>query len=296
MTFSEKLTELRKHAGETQEVLGEFLGVSGKTISKWESGATEPDLTALLAIADHYQVTADVLLGRESPSDVKALIHKEMQAQNSTAACFHRAFEYSHHIIASMFDAHDNPDTEPLQDAVPSYRIQPISYRTNVELSMGALITYVTEDVRLGIQVYRNPAEFRWLYEDREKLASLFALLGDPDALAALYTMERADFSMEFTAVYLAEKAGIPPEKAEAILETLLTFKGLTDTGHLSRSTIETLAGNRTFYRFDGSGAVMGLVSLAKILTDGWEGNNCMSWNGLCRMIGEKEGNNNEAR
>ena len=33
MTFSEKLTELRKNAGETQDALGEVLGVSGKTIT-----------------------------------------------------------------------------------------------------------------------------------------------------------------------------------------------------------------------------------------------------------------------
>ncbi|MBR5444676.1 MAG: helix-turn-helix domain-containing protein [Clostridia bacterium] len=40
MTFSEKLTELRKNAGETQDTLGELLGVSGKTVSKWEGGAS----------------------------------------------------------------------------------------------------------------------------------------------------------------------------------------------------------------------------------------------------------------
>ena len=53
MTFSEKLIELRKNAGETQDALGEALGMSGKTISKWESAATEPDLSMLTALADH---------------------------------------------------------------------------------------------------------------------------------------------------------------------------------------------------------------------------------------------------
>ena len=48
--FARKLAELRKAAGETQEQLGEVLGVSGKTVSKWESDAAEPDLGMLLKI------------------------------------------------------------------------------------------------------------------------------------------------------------------------------------------------------------------------------------------------------
>ena len=41
MTFSEKLVELRRKAGLSQEALAEKLGVSRQAISKWETGVSQ---------------------------------------------------------------------------------------------------------------------------------------------------------------------------------------------------------------------------------------------------------------
>ena len=65
MEFNEKLQQLRKQKGLTQEELAEALFVSRTAISKWESGRGYPNIDSLKAIAKFYGVTIDELLSGE---------------------------------------------------------------------------------------------------------------------------------------------------------------------------------------------------------------------------------------
>jgi transcriptional regulator with XRE-family HTH domain len=62
MEFNEKLQELRKQKGLTQEGLAEVLFVSRTAISKWESGRGYPNIDSLKAIAKFFGITIDELL------------------------------------------------------------------------------------------------------------------------------------------------------------------------------------------------------------------------------------------
>jgi transcriptional regulator with XRE-family HTH domain len=62
MEFNEKIQELRKQKGLTQEELAEKLYVSRTAISKWESGSGYPNIESLKAIAKFFSVTVDELL------------------------------------------------------------------------------------------------------------------------------------------------------------------------------------------------------------------------------------------
>ena len=62
MEFNEKLQELRKQKGFTQEELAEVLFVSRTAVSKWESGRGYPNIDSLKAISKFYGVTIDILL------------------------------------------------------------------------------------------------------------------------------------------------------------------------------------------------------------------------------------------
>lgn len=62
MEFNEKLQELRKQKGMTQEELAEKLYVSRTAVSKWESGRGFPNLESLKAISQFFHVSLDDLL------------------------------------------------------------------------------------------------------------------------------------------------------------------------------------------------------------------------------------------
>ena len=65
MEFNEKLQELRKQKGLTQEELAELLYVSRTAISKWESGRGFPNIESLKAISRFFSVSLDELLSGE---------------------------------------------------------------------------------------------------------------------------------------------------------------------------------------------------------------------------------------
>lgn len=65
MEFYEKLQELRKSRGLTQEELAEELYVSRTAISKWESGRGYPSIDSLKEISNYFSVTIDELLSSE---------------------------------------------------------------------------------------------------------------------------------------------------------------------------------------------------------------------------------------
>ena len=56
MEFNEKLQELRKQKGLTQEELSEILYVSRTAISKWESGRGYPNIDSLKAISKYVYI------------------------------------------------------------------------------------------------------------------------------------------------------------------------------------------------------------------------------------------------
>lgn len=62
MEFNEKLQELRKSRGLTQEELAEALYVSRTAISKWESGRGYPSIDSLKEISRYFSVSIDDLL------------------------------------------------------------------------------------------------------------------------------------------------------------------------------------------------------------------------------------------
>ena len=65
MEFHEKLQELRKSRGLTQEELAESLYVSRTAVSKWESGRGYPSIDSLKEISNYFSVTIDDLLSSE---------------------------------------------------------------------------------------------------------------------------------------------------------------------------------------------------------------------------------------
>lgn len=82
------LKNLRKEKGITQEQLAEKLGVSSRTVSRWETGSNLPDLGILIELADLYNV------------DIRELIDGERKSENmeqETKDTLMKAADYADH-------------------------------------------------------------------------------------------------------------------------------------------------------------------------------------------------------
>ena len=79
MEFHEKLQELRKHKGLTQEELAAYLYVSRTAISKWESGRGYPNIESLKAISKFFSITIDDLLSCDEVLSIAEEIQKQQK-------------------------------------------------------------------------------------------------------------------------------------------------------------------------------------------------------------------------
>lgn len=65
--FEERLYQLRRERGISQEELANIIGVSRQAVQKWESGASQPNMDNLVAISEYFGVTLDYLLKGDEP-------------------------------------------------------------------------------------------------------------------------------------------------------------------------------------------------------------------------------------
>lgn len=66
MTTGERIQQLRKTAGLSQEQLADIVGVSRQAVSKWETDQSSPDIDNILALSKAFAVSTDELLGNNA--------------------------------------------------------------------------------------------------------------------------------------------------------------------------------------------------------------------------------------
>ena len=85
--IGEFLKVLRKEKGLTQEQLAESLLVSGRTVSRWETGMNMPDLSVLIQMAEFYDVEVKEILDGERKSEI---MDKELKETLSKVADYNK--------------------------------------------------------------------------------------------------------------------------------------------------------------------------------------------------------------
>ena len=76
MEFHNKLYNLRKQKGLSQEELANRLNVSRQTVSKWEVGDSTPDMEKLIAISDMFGISLDELVMDKVPYQMGETLSK----------------------------------------------------------------------------------------------------------------------------------------------------------------------------------------------------------------------------
>lgn len=78
MGFNNRLYELRRQKGFSQEELANRLNVSRQTISKWEVGDSTPDMEKLIAISDLFGISLDELVLDKAPETAEQPARSEL--------------------------------------------------------------------------------------------------------------------------------------------------------------------------------------------------------------------------
>lgn len=83
MLIGEKLLELRKKKGLSQEEAANILNVSRQTISKWETDQSTPDFDKIVPICELYEISTDELLkGIKTEENIEVTTNKNNSARN----------------------------------------------------------------------------------------------------------------------------------------------------------------------------------------------------------------------
>jgi len=280
--LAEKLVELRNARGVTQEDVAQSLSVSNKTVSKWENGASTPDLSMLVELSKYYGVTTDTLLGlsagkKQSTEDEVCSLFEGLDRREAVL----KAFETVKAVIPAIYDtvSKHRDDVYDKENVFPS----DIShfYRSNISLHEFFEFVASSENVNVAVMMLRNKANFGWMNDPnkQKEIVKLFKFLSNEDALSVLYFIHSTTCSESFTADYISKNTGIKEERVSEILNEFCSVGACHwVTAHLSEGKLRV-------YECHGDGIVLAFISLAFEIMCGRSSYE-YNFNGRCKMIG----------
>ena len=282
--IAEKLVELRTAKGVTQEDVAQSLSISNKTVSKWENGASTPDLPMVIELAKYYGVTTDTLLGlseykkRSTAEEIRALF-EGLDRRESVL----KAFEAVKALVPAMYGTVSkyNDDVYDRENVFPSE----IShfYRSNISLHEFVEFVASSENVNVAVMMLRNKANFAWMNDPSKQaeIVKMFKFLSNEDALSVLYYVHSTACSESFTADYIAKNTGVKEKRVSEILDEFCSVGACHwVTAHLSEGEVRV-------YECHGDGIILSLISLAFEVMCGRNSYE-YNFNGRCKMIGGK--------
>ena len=153
--FGNRLQELRKAHGLSQEDLADKLGVSRQAVSKWECGEASPDTDNLIQLSKIYGISLDELVGnaptmKSNPEKVE-IVDDEGQRVTITEHEIIAHTKKGKKVIVSDKDDDDDEEQEKLSDM----KKHPVYTKINIVVSsistFAILITYILLGTFLGL-------------------------------------------------------------------------------------------------------------------------------------------------
>lgn len=282
--IAEKLVELRTSKGVTQEDVAQSLSISNKTVSKWENGASTPDLPMVVELAKYYGVTTDTLLGlsedkKQSTVEEIRSLFEGLDRRESVL----KAFETIRSLVPTMYgtvskyydDAYDEENVFPTGTSH--------GYRSAISLNEFFEFTASSENVNLAVMMLRNKANFAWMNDTSKQaeIVKIFKFLSSEDALSVLYYVHSTNCSESFTADYVAGNTGLNEERVTEILDEFCSV------GECQWVTAHLTEGEVKVYECRGDGIVLSLIAIAFERMCGRQSYD-YNFNGGCKMIGGK--------
>ncbi len=231
MTIGERISELRKSRGLTQEQLGDAVGVSAQAVSKWENGGT-PDVMLLPILADKLGVTIDELFGR-STHDSKPMSDTIRDYLSSIPGDkrLYELFALSPAMVSGL-----EPMANLINDADKTvFQIRPSAYahvrlggeiswlRTIVADDNGFMLSVFAEDCPMTVILPEPDGGYEANLATEEEYTKLFSALGRKNAMKVVLWLASGN-SVDGTYIHastISQGVGIAQDEAEEILSDL---------------------------------------------------------------------------
>ncbi len=230
--LSERIAELRKERGLTQEQLGQLAGVSAQAVSKWEKGGA-PDVELLPTLADRLGVTIDALFGREEGQAVD--IHQTAARWLHTVPTqqrFDQICRLFWTLSKNMLDEVDMPDIGYLGHAVMMEHDIDMAHcwaMSRVRLEPGLMLSLHAEDLSFA-SVWPEPADgYDAHFAPMDDYRALFGVLSRPGCLEVLDYLYSRPYR-HYVPETVAHALSLPVEEVQALLDGLLELKILQKT------------------------------------------------------------------
>lgn len=198
-TIGDRISELRKLSGYTQERLGEIIGVSAQSVSKWETNTTMPDVMLLPIIADTFNVSIDTLFGKAASN--KQNIHVDKTLDYACEALKKTIVSTGFGFGCNSTKSYDEQLNEYKSSLESDERIRSVIIRNHG-------VVYYRENV--GGMILKKPKKgWSSLFED-DGAARIISLLNNRNFCKALSTIIKAN-TTSFTLSSLCNICKIEP-------------------------------------------------------------------------------------
>lgn len=262
MKLPEILLTLRTNLEATQSDVATALGVSDKTISKWETGASSPDLDMLCALASYYHVTTDYLLGLSSVQHVTldeqvTSAFADLTAPEGALTAFH----LNELLLPILFSLHPDGNEAQAGCTLPPVPGNPV--RSCISSPNLYQLTLRSRESNFCATMLRNEANFQWL-RDADAQADMVRHLrffSSAEALSLCAFLYAETHPQLFSLPFVAKKTGIAQDNLLSLMEQAC------ELGFCNVHQAHMASGNTTLYESSGTALPLLLLSVVRELS-----------------------------
>lgn len=258
------LIKLRLAKGVTQEEVSESLGISNKTLSRWETGASSPDIDMIPALADYYEVSIDTLFGRrslgpESGTDACRYLIEYLYALPANEQLI-KAFEMTYSLILGTKDHKMNLS----EVKIPSLFAYNGNHSRSLIASDAGLEFFVnSKELNMFVMLMQNEDDFKTILDSSDEYRHLFAFLGKPYAVKIITLLYSKNFPDKFTSEFISKKLDIPIDIVESLLNEAVKLNLLKVTSASLKSGDILLYSSYAPYSITSDRTILPMIALA---------------------------------
>lgn len=249
ISISKNIIALRKKFGETQLQLAEVLGVSNRTISKWENGESEPELQYILAIAEHYQVKLEELIYETTSCDI--LDKPKISLRPAVLTLFEKQIQCIFEFMEQRYICSPEEKNIPL---IPHHGVSHKNSADYTEINTSEIFFHIhsSSDAAYSIALMQNESQYEWLETNADILSEIFCLLSQPGMMRLVRFLHMHGTSEQMTIQYIVEQTSCDMKYIQQFFDLL----------HTENHEIETLEGIQKVYTFRGNGHLMAMLTM----------------------------------